>query len=72
MPGEPLAQIDALIALGFQSAADGVLTAPTDSTVSFAPVGAFLELRIVLSDGASVSAVLAKAALKVCRTGAKP
>jgi len=58
--------IDAtLAALGFVRGDDGVLVAPTDAAVSFAPVGQFYELRISLADGASVSAVLSKTAVKV-------
>jgi hypothetical protein len=60
--------IDAtLVALGFVRGDDGVLYAPTDSVVSLAPVGGFLELRIVLGDGNAITAVLSKAALKFSR-----
>jgi hypothetical protein len=59
--------IDAtLVALGFVRGADGTLTAPTDSVITFAPIGsAFLELKITLADGSTVTAVLAAAALKI-------
>src|SRR5215471_1146374 len=74
MPTLPLStQSDAhaidttLVALGFVRGDDGVLYAPTDSVVSFTPVGGFLEMRIVLGDGNALTAVLAKSALKVCR-----
>jgi len=64
--------IDAtLVALGFVLGDDGVLYAPTDSVVSFTPVGGFLELRIVLGDGNAVTAVLSKTALRFSRVGVK-
>jgi len=61
----------ALLALGFTLADDGTLVAPVGSRVTLAPIGNFLELRISI-DGNAVTAVLAKAALKICREGAKP
>jgi hypothetical protein len=76
MPGElPTIKSDAraidatLVALGFVRGNDGVLYAPTDSTVSFTPVGSFVELRIVLGDGNAVTVVMSKAAVKVSRVG---
>jgi len=54
-----------LVASGFVRGDDGVLYAPTDSVVSFTPVGSLLELRIVLADGSAVTAVMSKSALKV-------
>jgi hypothetical protein len=60
-----------LVALGFVRGADGTLAAPAGSSVTFVPIGAFFELRIILADGSIATAVLAKAALKVVRAGAK-
>jgi hypothetical protein len=54
-----------LISLGFARSDDGMLTAPADSVVAFVPTGAFLELKIALADGTTVTAVLAKAVLKI-------
>jgi hypothetical protein len=62
--------IDAsLVARGFVRGDDGVLYAPTDSVVSFTPVGGFLELQIVLGDGNAVTAVPSKAAIRISRVG---
>src|SRR5262249_21332437 len=55
----------ALTALGFTEH-DGVLVAPRGSVVTFTPIGNFLQLRIA-HDGSAVTAVLAKAAIKICR-----
>jgi hypothetical protein len=65
--------IDAtLVALGFVRSDDGALTAPADSVVAFAPLGAaFLELKITLADGSTATAVLAAAALKINHAGVK-
>jgi len=54
----------ALTAVGFTQADDGILIAPADAVVTLAPTGNFFELRIRLSGGAAVKAVLAKIALK--------
>jgi hypothetical protein len=59
----------ALIALGFGLADDGTLRAPSGGVVTLTPIGQFLELRISI-DGNAVTAVLAKAAIKICREGA--
>jgi len=49
MPANLLPQIDALLALGFVLADDGTLVAPSDSAVTFTPIGNFLvELRILI------------------------
>jgi hypothetical protein len=68
MPATFLPQIDALLALGFTLADDGVLTAPADSCVTLTPIGNFLELRISIH-GSAVTAVLSKTALKFSCVG---
>jgi hypothetical protein len=67
---ESLHSID-LSALHFVRREDGALVAPADSIVTLAPIGAFFELRIILADGNTVTAVLGKAALKISRVGPK-
>jgi hypothetical protein len=57
-----------LVSLGFVRNDSGTLTAPSDSIVTFVPLGAdFFELKITLADGSTATAVLAAAALKVNR-----
>jgi len=66
----PYSTDSALIALGFVLADDGTFTAPSNSAVTFTPIGNFLELRISV-DGNAVTAVLSKTALKFSRVGVK-
>jgi hypothetical protein len=79
MPGEPSTTqsgtraIDgALLAIGFTARGDGTLRAPSGARTQLIPVGSFYELRISLGNGAVVTAVLSKAAVKITREGAKP
>jgi hypothetical protein len=64
---QPPSNDSALVALGFTLADDGTLTAPAGSTITLAPIGSnFLERKIAI-DGSAVTAVLARAAIKVAR-----
>ena len=67
MSADPLPQIDALIALGFNRAADGTFTAPSGSVVTLTPTYDFFELRVSLASGGAVTVVLHKRALKISR-----
>jgi hypothetical protein len=66
---DPSKSIDAvLISLGFADN-NGVLVAPASSVVTLTPIGQFYELRVTLSDGNAIVAVLSKSAVKIMRAG---
>ena len=60
------------VSLGFTVADDGVLTAPSNSVVTLAPIGSFYELRISLGDGNAIRVVVPRVAVKITSEGAKP
>ena len=61
----------ALVALGFVQADDGTLVAPSDSVVTLTPTYDFFELRVSFGTSNTVTVVLHKSALKICREGAR-
>jgi hypothetical protein len=70
MPGPNHTINSTLLALGFALAEDGTLVAPSDSAVTLTPTYDFFELRVSLGTGDTVTVVLHKSALKICREGA--